>query len=100
MVIFINCIVSILNIFRFYNNSSSFVHGGLESNRESIPAIGQKQIHQKIQALNFQDCHAKINQVDSQPTLGNGVVVQVLFGFVYSYLTRLIYNRKNSLYPA
>lgn len=39
--------------------------------------IGQKQIHQKIQQLNFQDCHAKITQVDSQATLGNGVVVQV-----------------------
>lgn len=39
--------------------------------------IGQKQIHQKIQQLNFRDCHAKITQVDSQGTLGNGVVVQV-----------------------
>ncbi|CAB0032462.1 unnamed protein product [Trichogramma brassicae] len=65
------------HLHRFYNNHSSFVHGGLESNRELLPAIGQKQIHQKIQALNFQDCHAKINQVDSQSTLGNGVVVQV-----------------------
>lgn len=39
--------------------------------------IGQKQIHQKIQQLNFRDCHAKITQVDAQATLGNGVVVQV-----------------------
>lgn len=39
--------------------------------------IGQKQIHQKIQQLNFRDCHAKIAQVDAQATLGNGVVVQV-----------------------
>lgn len=39
--------------------------------------IGQKQIHQKIQQLNFRDCHAKISQVDAQATLGNGVVVQV-----------------------
>lgn len=39
--------------------------------------IGQKQIHLKIQQLNFEDCHAKITQVDSQATLGNGVVVQV-----------------------
>ncbi|KAJ8670755.1 hypothetical protein QAD02_002014 [Eretmocerus hayati] len=65
------------HLHRFYNNYSSFIHGGLETNRESTPAIGQKQIHQKIQALNFQDCHAKINQVDSQLTLGSGVVVQV-----------------------
>lgn len=63
---------------RFYNNQSSFVHGGLDPpNRETSPMIGQKQIHQKIQQLNFQDCHAKITQVDSQATLGNGVVVQV-----------------------
>ncbi|KAJ8961542.1 hypothetical protein NQ318_014794, partial [Aromia moschata] len=65
-------------IFRFYNHQSSFVHGGLDPpNRETSPVIGQKQIHQKIQQLNFRDCHAKITQVDSQATLGNGVVVQV-----------------------
>lgn len=64
--------------YSFYNNQSSFVHGGLDPpNRETSPMIGQKQIHQKIQQLNFQDCHAKITQVDSQATLGNGVVVQV-----------------------
>ncbi|EZA61417.1 hypothetical protein DMN91_004218 [Ooceraea biroi] len=65
------------HLHRFYNQHSSFVHGGLDSNRESTPAIGQKQIHQKIQQLNFRDCHAKISQVDSQLTLENGVVVQV-----------------------
>lgn len=57
---------------RFYNSNSYFVHGAM-----SKPAIGQKQIHQKIQQLNFRDCHAKISQVDSQATLGNGLVVQV-----------------------
>jgi hypothetical protein len=66
--------------FRFYNNNSSFVHGGLDApNRETKPVVGQKQIHQKIQQLNFRDCHAKISQVDSQATLGDGVVVQVKF---------------------
>lgn len=39
--------------------------------------VGQRQIHQMIQRLNFRDCHAKISQVDSQATLGEGVVVQV-----------------------
>ncbi|XP_013166523.1 PREDICTED: ras GTPase-activating protein-binding protein 2, partial [Papilio xuthus] len=63
---------------RFYNNYSSFVHGGLDApNRETLPVVGQKQIHNRIQQLNFRDCHAKISQVDSQATLGNGVVVQV-----------------------
>uniref|UniRef100_A0A1B6MHR3 NTF2 domain-containing protein n=1 Tax=Graphocephala atropunctata TaxID=36148 RepID=A0A1B6MHR3_9HEMI len=66
------------HVHRFYNNNSSFVHGGLDVfNREGQPAVGQKQIHQCIQQLNFRDCHAKITQVDSQATLGNGVVVQV-----------------------
>uniref|UniRef100_A0A1B6C1L1 NTF2 domain-containing protein n=1 Tax=Clastoptera arizonana TaxID=38151 RepID=A0A1B6C1L1_9HEMI len=66
------------HVHRFYNNNSSFVHGGLDTfNQEGKPAIGQKQIHQCIQQLNFRDCHAKITQVDSQATLGNGVVVQV-----------------------
>ncbi|XP_044761413.1 ras GTPase-activating protein-binding protein 2 isoform X2 [Coccinella septempunctata] len=66
------------HLHRFYNNQSSFVHGGLDpSNREPTPVIGQKAIHLKIQQLNFRDCHAKITQVDSQATLGGGVVVQV-----------------------
>ncbi|XP_053693153.1 ras GTPase-activating protein-binding protein 2 isoform X2 [Sabethes cyaneus] len=66
------------HLHRFYNNSSSFVHGGLDSkNQEATLVIGQVQIHNKIQQMNFRDCHAKISQVDSQATLGNGVVVQV-----------------------
>lgn len=59
---------------RFYNSNSYFVHGTMTK-----PAIGQVEIHQKIQQLNFRDIHAKISQVDSQVTLGNGVVVQVRF---------------------
>uniref|UniRef100_A0A1L8DMV7 Putative rasgap sh3 binding protein rasputin n=1 Tax=Nyssomyia neivai TaxID=330878 RepID=A0A1L8DMV7_9DIPT len=66
------------HLHRFYNHQSSFVHGGLEPNsRDASLVIGQKQIHNRIQQLNFHDCHAKISQVDSQATLGNGVVVQV-----------------------
>lgn len=66
------------HLHRFYNNSSSFVHGGLDAKSQDVTlVIGQKQIHSKIQQLNFRDCHAKISQVDSQATLGNGVVVQV-----------------------
>lgn len=66
------------HLHRFYNNSSSFLHGGLDAKSlEATLVIGQKQIHSKIQQLNFRDCHAKISQVDSQATLGNGVVVQV-----------------------
>ncbi|XP_077286319.1 ras GTPase-activating protein-binding protein 2 [Arctopsyche grandis] len=67
-----------IHLHRFYNNMSSFIHGGLDaSDRDAEPVIGQKEIHNRIQQLNFRDCHAKISQVDSQATLGNGVVVQV-----------------------
>ena len=59
------------HLHRFYNNNSSFIHG------ESTLVVGQKNIHNRIQQLNFHDCHAKISQVDAQATLGNGVVVQV-----------------------
>lgn len=36
-----------------------------------------KEIHQKIESLNFCDCHTKIRQVDAHTTIGSGVVVQV-----------------------
>jgi len=36
-----------------------------------------QEIHKKIVSLDFRDCHAKIRQVDSQPTVGHGVVIQV-----------------------
>ncbi|KAH9361447.1 hypothetical protein HPB48_003879 [Haemaphysalis longicornis] len=39
--------------------------------------MGQHDIHQRIMQLNFRDCHAKIKQVDSLTTLGEGVVIQV-----------------------
>jgi len=66
------------HLHRFYNNSSSFLHEGVDgANRDVQMVIGQKQIHNRILQLNFRDCHAKISQVDAQATLGNGVVVQV-----------------------
>ncbi|VVC91088.1 unnamed protein product, partial [Leptidea sinapis] len=59
------------HLHRFYNNFSSFVHGGLDApNRETLPVVGQKQIHHRIQQLNFRDCHAKISQVTGE--LSNG----------------------------
>lgn len=65
------------HLFRFYNNHSIFFHDGDTHNRDATHVIGQKNIHNKIQQLNFRDVHAKISQVDAQATLGNGVVVQV-----------------------
>uniref|UniRef100_A0A1A9X5N9 Rasputin n=1 Tax=Glossina brevipalpis TaxID=37001 RepID=A0A1A9X5N9_9MUSC len=56
---------------RFYNNNSSFMHS------ESSLLVGRQNIYERIQQLNFHDCHTKISQVDAQATLDNGVVVQV-----------------------
>nr|XP_037290547.1 ras GTPase-activating protein-binding protein 2-like isoform X2 [Rhipicephalus microplus] len=63
-----------LHLHRFYSQDSSFVHGGPEKQE---CAMGQHDIHQRIMQLNFRDCHAKIKQVDSLTTLGEGVVIQV-----------------------
>lgn len=66
------------HLHRFYSHNSCFVHGGVEKpGEEQPPVMGQSEIHKKILSLNFRDCHAKIRQVDSQATVGQGVVVQV-----------------------
>lgn len=69
------------HLHRFYNQHSSFTHKGWDPDAskddEDVPIVGQKNIHDKIQAMNFRDCHAKISHVDAQATLGDGVVVQV-----------------------
>lgn len=63
---------------RFYSHDSCFVHGGVDRPGEATPHVqGQQDIHQKIMNLNFRDCYVKIGQVDSQPTVGSAVVVQV-----------------------
>lgn len=64
---------------RFYSSGSTFVHGGVDrpDRPSEEPVIGQLEIDKKIKILNFKDCHTKIRQVDSQLTIGSGVVVQV-----------------------
>ncbi|CAF0898905.1 unnamed protein product [Didymodactylos carnosus] len=63
---------------RFYSTDSTFIHGGVDrpGNVEQ-PAVGPQDISRRITDLNLRDCHAKIRQVDSHPTIGDGVVVQV-----------------------
>ncbi|CAF3416143.1 unnamed protein product [Rotaria sp. Silwood1] len=63
---------------RFYSTDSTFIHGGVDrpGSTERI-AVGPVEIARRISELNLRDCHAKIRQVDSHPTIGNGVVVQV-----------------------
>jgi hypothetical protein len=63
---------------RFYSSGSTFVHGGVDRpGLTEEPVTGQLEIDAKIKLLNFKDCHTKIRQVDSQATIGSGVVVQV-----------------------
>ncbi|KAM3866795.1 ras GTPase-activating protein-binding protein 1 [Diretmus argenteus] len=64
---------------RFYGKNSSYVHGGLDSNGKPVEAVyGQSEIHKKVMALSFRDCHTKIRHVDAHATLNEGVVVQVM----------------------
>lgn len=63
---------------RFYSTESTFIHGGVDRpGSVEQPAVGPENISKRIQELELRDCHAKIRQVDSHPTIGNGVVVQV-----------------------
>lgn len=58
---------------RFYSHNSSFIHG-----EDQIAVTGQAEIHRKIMSLNFNNCHARICQVDSQSSVAGSVVVQVI----------------------
>jgi len=37
-----------------------------------------QEIHKRVMALSFRDCHTKIRHVDAHATLTEGVVVQVM----------------------
>uniref|UniRef100_A0A3B5MN32 GTPase activating protein (SH3 domain) binding protein 1 n=1 Tax=Xiphophorus couchianus TaxID=32473 RepID=A0A3B5MN32_9TELE len=64
---------------RFYGKTSSYVHGGMDSNGKPLEAVyGQAEIHKRVMALSFRDCHTKIRHVDAHATLNEGVVVQVM----------------------
>ncbi|XP_051924606.1 ras GTPase-activating protein-binding protein 1 [Hippocampus zosterae] len=64
---------------RFYGKNSSYVHGGLDTSGKPLEAVyGQSDIHKRVMALSFRDCHTKIRHVDAHATLNEGVVVQVM----------------------
>ncbi|XP_077430134.1 ras GTPase-activating protein-binding protein 1 isoform X2 [Vanacampus margaritifer] len=64
---------------RFYGKNSSYVHGGLDASGKPQEAVyGQSDIHKRVMALSFRDCHTKIRHVDAHATLNEGVVVQVM----------------------
>ncbi|XP_068596337.1 ras GTPase-activating protein-binding protein 1 [Brachionichthys hirsutus] len=64
---------------RFYGKTSSYVHGGVDSNGKPAEAVyGQSEIHKRVLALSFRDCHTVIRHVDASATLSEGVLVQVM----------------------
>ncbi|KAI9591686.1 hypothetical protein BDF19DRAFT_454287 [Syncephalis fuscata] len=60
----------------FYNKKSKMIHG-----HEGEPVNtykGQKEIHDKIIELGFDDCHVLVSNVDSVASLDGGIIIQVL----------------------
>lgn len=62
---------------RFYTRESRLTHGGTPNAKCDEAITGQEAICEKIRQLNYLETYAKIRSVDSHPTLGQGVVIQV-----------------------
>ncbi|CAF5048153.1 unnamed protein product, partial [Rotaria sp. Silwood1] len=61
----------------FYSTDNTFIHGSIDRlGCVEQHVIGPENISQRINDLNLQDCHAKIRQIESHSTIGDGVVVQ------------------------
>ncbi|RXK36724.1 hypothetical protein M231_06031 [Tremella mesenterica] len=60
----------------FYNKRSSFSHG--VSGEDAPIARGQIEIHERIAALNFNQCKVFVNSIDSQSSANGGVVILVI----------------------
>ncbi|CAF5185991.1 unnamed protein product, partial [Rotaria sp. Silwood1] len=69
---------SSISIIQFYSTDNTFIHGSIDRlGCVEQHVIGPENISQRINDLNLQDCHAKIRQIESHSTIGDGVVVQV-----------------------
>jgi hypothetical protein len=87
-----------LLVYRFYSTDSTFIHGGVDRpGCVEQPAVGPDNISQRIHDLNLRDCHAKIRQVDSHPTIGDGVVVQVNSLYLSCFLNENIERKINTV---
>lgn len=62
-------------LYRFYSNDSVFTRGDDVNSGE--PIVGQTQIFKYVKTLDLKDCRAKILLIDSQPTVSDGIVIQV-----------------------
>ncbi|KAK6536952.1 hypothetical protein TWF281_001159 [Arthrobotrys megalospora] len=60
----------------FYQKKSSFVWG-LEGENVAV-SQGRNEISERIKQLSFNDCKVRVTNVDSQGSLENGIIVQVL----------------------
>jgi len=60
----------------FYTKKSTLIHG--TEGEDCQPRYGQQEIHDRILALDFQDCRVYVSNVDSQSSAEGGIIVQVL----------------------
>lgn len=61
-------------IHNFYSHDSTFIYD--EPCTE--PVVGREKIKKKMEDLKFNDCRAKIKQIDCLETLAGGLVIQVI----------------------
>lgn len=60
----------------FYTKKSTMVHGA--ENEDVTPSVGQQAIHERVNALGFEDTKVYVSNVDSQSSADGGIVIQVL----------------------
>ncbi|CAG8580025.1 2752_t:CDS:2 [Acaulospora morrowiae] len=60
----------------FYGRKSTLIHG---TEGEPVkPIQGEKEIQEKIQELDLENCRVRVTNVDSQSSINGGIVIQVL----------------------
>ena len=60
----------------FYTKKSTMVHG--TENEDVTPSVGQQAIHERVNAIGFEDTKVYVSNVDSQSSADGGIVIQVL----------------------
>lgn len=60
----------------FYTKKSTLVHA--DEKEDAQPSFGQQEIHQRLQALNFENTKVYVSTVDSQASADGGIIIQVI----------------------
>ncbi|KAG8966260.1 hypothetical protein FRB90_010971, partial [Tulasnella sp. 427] len=60
----------------FYTKASTFIHG--TEGEDAKASFGQREIHAKIKALDYENCKVFIHSVDAQTSANGGILVQVI----------------------